>query len=54
MFIGTKDELYSTKEARTLFDMISAKKKEFVEYNTAHHVSKEYADMASEWFAKNL
>jgi cephalosporin-C deacetylase-like acetyl esterase len=54
MFIGTKDELYSTNEARKLFDMISVKKKEFIEYNTGHYVSKEYADMASEWFFKTL
>jgi len=54
MFIGTNDELYSTQEARKLFGMISVKNKEFIEYNTGHHVSKEYADMASKWFFKNL
>jgi dienelactone hydrolase len=54
MFIGTKDELYSKKEAQNIFDMIPAKKKEFIEYNTGHHVSKEYAGMAAEWFLKNL
>lgn len=54
MFIGTKDELYSKKEAQYIFDMIPVKKKEFIEYNTGHHVSKEYAGMASEWFLKNL
>lgn len=54
MFIGTKDELYSIKEARQIFDMIPVKKKKFIEYNTGHHVSKEYASMASEWFLINL
>jgi dienelactone hydrolase len=54
MFIGTNDELYTIKDARQLFDMISVKKKEFVEYNTGHHVSKEYVPMVSDWFTKNL
>jgi cephalosporin-C deacetylase-like acetyl esterase len=54
MFIGNKDELYTIKEARQLYDMVSVKKKDFIEYNSGHYVTKEYAGMVADWFSKNL
>ena len=54
MFMGNKDNWYSMKEARQVFDMIPIKNKEFVEYNTGHDVTKEYVSMTANWFVKNL
>lgn len=54
MFMGNKDNLYSMKEARQLYEMIPIKNKEFVEYNTGHEVTVEYVALVMDWFVKNL
>ena len=54
MFMGNKDDFYSMKEARQLYDMIPIRNKEFVEFNTGHDVTVEYVTMMTDWFDKNL
>jgi dienelactone hydrolase len=54
MFMGNKDDFYTMKEARQLYDMIPIKNKEFVEYNTGHEVTVEYVTLVTDWFVKNL
>lgn len=54
MFMGSKDPLYSMKEAHQLYQMIPIKNKEFVEYNTGHELTAEYVGLATDWFVKNL
>jgi dienelactone hydrolase len=54
MFMGNKDDFYTMKEVRQLYDMIPIKNKEFVEYNTGHNVTVEYITLVTDWFVKNL
>jgi cephalosporin-C deacetylase-like acetyl esterase len=54
MFMGNKDDFYTMKEARQLYDMIPIINKEFVEYNTGHEVTVEYVTLVTDWFVKNL
>ena len=54
MFMGNKDDFYTMKEARQLYDMIPIKNKEFVEYNAGHDVTVEYVTLVTDWFVKNL
>ena len=51
---GLEDKLYTIMEARQLYDMISVKNKAFVEYNTGHSVTKEYAGLVADWFLKTI
>jgi dienelactone hydrolase len=54
MFIGSKDTYYTIREARQIYDRIPVKVKDFIEYDTGHYVTKEYAGMVANWFTKNL
>ncbi len=54
MFVGSTDPYYTVREAHQLFDRIPAKVKDFVEYNSGHHVTKEYVEMVANWFSRNL
>ena len=54
MFIGNKDNWYTMKEARQLYDLIPITQKEFVEYDAGHQPPIEYVEKVTYWFAEHL
>jgi len=54
MFMGNKDNWYTMKEARQLYDLIPITQKEFVEYDTGHEPPAEYVEKVTNWFVKYL